>query len=384
MTWITASEAVTLLGVQPQTLYANVSRGRIRAKPDPRDSRRSLYNSDDVRRLAARRRGRRTVASVAAETIGWGDPVLASGISTVERGRLWYRGQDAVALSETSSLEDVAALLWEAASTPFVHAEYSGVCVANSDGSPLQAALQVLASRVGSQLPVRGRPRRVLVVEAAGLVADIACAMLGPTMPARAALHARLAKAWGVPHAEDTLRRALVLLADHELNASTFAARVAASTGGPLAAALLAGLATLSGPLHGGSSDAVCALIESARKVGAAAGVRGLLVRGERIPGFGHPLYDGDPRATALFAHFRMTPIHVEVCAVVESLTGDRPNVDFALAAMSDSFGLPSTAPLIVFALARSVGWTAHILEQVATGSLIRPRARYVGPPISP
>src|ERR1700723_3130394 len=90
MKWLTAEQALKFLGVRPQTLYANVSRGRIRAKPDPADPRRSLYNSEDVKRLASRHRGRRTVAAIATGTIGWGDPVLPSGISTVAGGRLWY------------------------------------------------------------------------------------------------------------------------------------------------------------------------------------------------------------------------------------------------------------------------------------------------------
>src|SRR5579859_6505510 len=113
MAWVTAEQALAALGVQPQTLYANVSRKRIRAKPDPKDSRRSLYHSEDVKRLAARRPGRRTVAAVASEAISWGDPVLASSISTVAEGRLWYRGRDAIALSHTATLEEVAAILWE-------------------------------------------------------------------------------------------------------------------------------------------------------------------------------------------------------------------------------------------------------------------------------
>jgi citrate synthase len=91
MKWFSADEALALLGGLRQTLYANVSRGRIRARPDPKDSRRSLYHGEDVKRLAGRRAGRRTVEAVAAKAIGWGDPVLASGISTVADGRLWSR-----------------------------------------------------------------------------------------------------------------------------------------------------------------------------------------------------------------------------------------------------------------------------------------------------
>jgi len=113
MVWITAAEALSILNVRPQTLYANVSRGKIRAQPDSKDSRRSLYHREDVMRMAKRTNGRRTLEVVAAQAIEWGDPVLPSAISTVINGRLWYRGQDAVALSRTASLEQVAALLWE-------------------------------------------------------------------------------------------------------------------------------------------------------------------------------------------------------------------------------------------------------------------------------
>jgi citrate synthase len=383
MAWITAAEALAALGIRPQTLYANVSRGRIRARPDPKDSRRSLYNSDDVKRLAGRRAGRRTVAAVAAETIGWGDPVLPSSISTVLHGRLWYRGRDVVELSETSKLEEIAGLLWEGDELSFGHGQNVPAATWERDLSPLQAALLVLSARAGTDPPVRGRSRSVLAAEAAGLIDAIASVMIRSTTGTGATLHSRMATAWGAPRAGDILRRAAVLLADHELNASTFAARVTASTGAPLAAGLLAGLATLTGPLHGGVSAAIYTLIESARGAGAKGAVRRWLALGNPMPGFGHPLYpDGDPRATALFAHFRPPPIHAELCAAVESLTGEQPNVDFAMAAVADSFGLPQTAPFTTFAIARSVGWAAHILEQAAAGSLIRPRARYVGPPI--
>src|SRR6218665_3805994 len=89
--WISAEEALALLGTKPQTLYANVSRGRIRAKPDPADPRRSLYQADDVRRLAQRHAGRRRAETAAAGTIRWGDPVLPTAISTITGERLFYR-----------------------------------------------------------------------------------------------------------------------------------------------------------------------------------------------------------------------------------------------------------------------------------------------------
>ena len=88
MSWISAEQALALLGTKPQTLYANVSRGRIAARPDPSDPRRSLYRRDDVERLASRHKGRPPAKAVAAEAIAWGEPVLTTAISTVRNGRL--------------------------------------------------------------------------------------------------------------------------------------------------------------------------------------------------------------------------------------------------------------------------------------------------------
>jgi citrate synthase len=381
MTWLTAPQALAALGVRPQTLYANVSRGRIRAKPNPKDSRRSLYNNEDVKRLAVRRSGRRSADAIAADAIRWGDPVLESSISTVAQGRLWYRGQDACALSDVATLEQVAELLWQVENVQFGERRRA----AKPASSPLAAALVSLARRAATAPPSYGRSRSVLAIEAADLIDAVASAMLGSVGPPSAALHRRMAGAWRARKAEDILRRTLVLLADHELNASTFAARVAVSTRAPLSAGLVAGLATLAGPLHGGASIGVRLLTTGVQRVGAAAAVRDWLGQGHPLPAFGHPLYaDGDPRAIVLFEHFKPRPAFVELRAAVESMTGEQPNIDFAIAAMADAFGLPPAASFVLFAVARSVGWIAHALEQSATGSLIRPRARYIGPPLAP
>lgn len=373
MAWLTAGEALAILEVQPQTLYANVSRGRIRAKPDPEDSRRSLYNKSDVMRAAERQTGRRSVATVAAQAIGWrGDPVLTTHLSAVEHGRHWYRGRDALTLAETSSLEDIAALLWESEAVTFTGA-----------GTPPEGAMTALARRAERDQPSLRRPAAALAREAAELVDLMAAATLGPTDPGP--MHRRLAQAWDAPQAEDLLRRALVLMADHELNSSTFAARVAASTGAPLSACLLAGLATLSGPLHGGASLGMRLLTAAAAQMGAEEAVRHWLAQGQRLPAFGHPLYpDGDPRATALLRLFEAAPIYADLRGAVESQAGEKPNIDFALAALADRFALPAKASFSLFAIARSVGWIAHALEQSASGKMIRPRARYSGPALQP
>jgi citrate synthase len=175
----------------------------------------------------------------------------------------------------------------------------------------------------------------------------------------------------------------LVLLADHELNASTFATRVAVSTGTSLSAGLMAGLVTLAGPLHGGSTSSIREMCAAARRVGVAAGMREHLARGYSLPAFGHPLYpDGDTRAAALLTRFKVGRLYAALRDEGIALTGEQPNIDFALTSLSDAFGLPPEAPFVVFALARSVGWIAHALEQIETGHLIRPRARYTGVPV--
>ena len=381
--WITSSEAVAILRVRPQTLYANVSRGRIRVKPDPKDSRRSLYNRDDVKRLADRRPGRRAVATVATSTIDWGDPILPSAISTIQDGRLYYRGIDAVMLSETESLEGIAALLWQADLSHFQNPR-SHNTFSPAARSPLNAALELLVEQVQQGLPTHGLSRPALVGHSTNLIGDLYDAMIGRQSVETRPVHIRLAAAWSSTEAEEIIRRALVLLADHELNASTFAARVCASTRAPLSACVLAGLSTLTGPFHGAASKMLRLLLLDAEKMGPKEAVSQWLSRGQPLPTFGQPLYpQGDPRAASLLSLFRTRDIYAEICSVAEDMTGEPPNIDFALAALADAYALPPDAPFIIFALGRVVGWIAHSLEQIETGQLIRPRARYVGPSIN-
>lgn len=393
MTWLTAAEALQMLGVRPQTLYANVSRKKIRAKPDPKDTRRSLYHDADVRKMARQRGGQRKATAVAAAAIEWGDPILSSAISTVVDGKLYYCGRDAVVLSEGETHEGVARILW--GGRGFRDGDPRGggergdgghAASGDSNSSPLQRAFLALGLRAATDLSSYGRALPVLQSEAGSVLITLSDAMLGVAPVAddrRADLHHRAAATWGRPDAADIIRRALVLLADHELNASTFATRVAVSTGAPLAAGVLSGLATLSGPLHGRASLGVLELIAGVKRSGAEVEIRQWLSQGRPIAGFGHPLYpQGDPRATALLQQFPLPKPYADLRDAVEDTIGERPNVDFALAAVTKVFDLPHKAPLVLFALGRCAGWLAHALEQVTTGHPIRPRARYVGPPI--
>ena len=375
--WLTASEAQARLGVRAQTLYAYVSRGRIEARHDGDDPRKSLYRAEDVARLATRKTRGRKAALVAEDAIAWGEPVLASAITTVQRGRLYYRGRDAEGLADHASLESVARLLrgGDGASLKRPRSEPAAV-----GASGRARAFAALAARAGTDAPARGRAPLALAAEAVGLLDLFADAVAGQT--GDGPIHARLAQAWGQDAiGADLIRRTLVLLADHELNASTFAARVAASTGAALAAAALAGLSALSGPLHGGMAARVQAFMLEAERLGAEAAVAGRLALGQPIPGFGHPLYpDGDPRARNLLQAFAPSETFEAVRRAAESATGDLANVDFALTALVAARGWPQDGAFLLFATGRCAGWLAHALEQIQTGHLIRPRARYVGP----
>src|SRR5262245_40407617 len=110
--WMDAAEAVALLGVSPATLYAYVSRGRIRSEASPGSSRKRRYSRDDVERMRSRTQERRNPEKAAEQALHWGLPILESGITLIADGRLYYRGRDAIELARTISLQEVAALLW--------------------------------------------------------------------------------------------------------------------------------------------------------------------------------------------------------------------------------------------------------------------------------
>ena len=377
--WIAAKDACDRLGVRAQTLYAYVSRGRVGVRPDPADSRRSLYRAADIAALAERKSRSRKVSDVAAEAISWGEPVLTSQITTISSGRLFYRGRDAIRLAETETLEAVARLL---------RGGHGAALKGDDRPKPSDAAnmrtraFLALAERAALDPPARGRAPLALAVEAATLLDVLTDAVAG--FVGGGAIHNRLALAWGQgpggPGA-DLIRRILVLVADHELNASAFAARVAASTGASLAAAALAGLSTLTGPRHGGATQAVVKFAAEAAQAGPREAIASRLVDDRALPGFGHPLYPaGDPRAAAILDRFQPPADLARLHALVTATTGQSANIDFALIATCEALKLPKDAPFALFAVARCAGWIAHAIEQGQADRLIRPRARYVGP----
>jgi len=394
--WLSASEAAALLDVKRATLYAYAARGKITARP-ARDGRRSLYLRDDLERLRSRRDARAGHGAVAASALRWGEPVLDSAITAIRADGPWYRGRCACDWArEGVAFEEVAEHLW--ASEP---ASWGG-------GSPPQVeeglspidAIAIALPRLAVDDPRRHLPATEANLRTARqlipqLVAAIAHARGGRDR-ARAATEApnvaaALAVALGIaprPRVLDALNATLVVSADHELNPSSFTARVSASAGADLHACLSAATATLSGPRHGGIPERIAAVLEEiGRPERAAVVVRDRLRRGDAIPGFGHPLYpDGDPRFTVMIDAARHLGKRRRALALVEALVGamdlagaPAPTYDLGTTAVAAALGLGHQAATAMFAIGRCAGWIAHVIEQREAGFLLRPRARYVG-----
>jgi len=387
--WISASEAARALRVNRATLYAYVSRGYVRSQATTGSSRERRYSRDDVERLRRRTEERRDPGKAAAHALQWGVPVLESSIALIDGHRLYYRGHDAVALARERSLADVASLIWTGrfgATFPFPS---RATVEPKTADLPFVARAQAALAAASAHDP-RAFDLRPEHVAASGwsILHLLACAATRRQV-AEPTIDAALARAWRVSaRGVDLLRAAIILCADHELNVSSFTARCVASAGSHPYAVVIAGLAALEGPRHGGIGARVESMLESIRR---ATNIRSAIAerlrRGEPVVGFGHPLYpDGDPRAVALLALLRERYPHSPelkfVADFAEAATAairDRATIDFALAALARVLRLPPGSPLMLFAIGRTLGWIGHAIEQYETGQLIRPRAKYVG-----
>jgi len=391
--WLQAAEAAAMLGVQRASLYSYVSRGLLKAQRLV-GRRGTVYLLSDVQRLVRQRQAVRNPSQLAQSTLDWGQAVLDSAITLVRDGQLYYRGHSAVQLAQSATLEETAMLLWQ----------QSSAGLAGVDKAPTRqgarhmprSAAQALATWFGmATVP----PNHLALLHCMGDV------LLGLPPPASASsskpsaqavtlvpLHQRLAASWQIDADADAnvLRSALVLCADHELNASSFAARVVASTGASLHASVGAGLAALSGPLHGGMTQHISAHWDEWHdrppKAPLAASLLALLEATQTgqtphyLAGFGHPLYpSGDPRSACLLALLPFDSQRENLIDQVHATTGLHPSLDYSLVAIERALRLPPGAAFVLFALGRTVGWIAHALEQQATGQLIRPRAQYTG-----
>ncbi|MGE5185537.1 MAG: citrate synthase family protein [Acidobacteriota bacterium] len=400
--WVDSRAAAKHLGISARTLYAYVSRGQIRSVAGDR-GRPRLYAMADLERLRVRRDARRGHGAVAAGALRWGEPVLDSAITAITPRGPAYRGQLAVDLAASGArFENVAELLWsgylprEPVMWPRVAVPVAQLAKLVPYGArPLDVMALVVQSAAlvdphrddGRPDAIVGRGRKLIPLLAASLAPEFATASVTRALTA-GTIAEIAARALGLDDdAAPLLERALVLLADHELNASSFAARVAASTGADPYACVAAALATVSGPLHGSAAEAIARFAdELGGPDQARAAVRARRKTGEDLPGFGHPLYPGgDPRAPPLVELARgSSQRRARTLLALVDAAEVPPSVDVGLAALAAALGIAPAAASGLFAVARSAGWLAHVLEQRAQRFLLRPRARYVGVPVRP
>jgi citrate synthase len=360
------------------------------------------------------------------QTLGLEDVVAAdSSICYIdgEQGILSYRGIDIHELARESTFEEVCFLLWEgrlprrdelgetrraiAAERPIARELLSLIATLARTSSPMDAlrtAVSALASSDSDARDMSPAANRRKAIRLTGQLATIVAAYhrlrLGkPVVPPDP----------GRGHADDFLRMldgqtarsaairaldiALVLHAEHELNASTFAARVTAATLSDIHSAITSAIGTLKGPLHGGANEAVLRMLEDIGSPDRVEeDIRARLSRKEKIMGFGHRVYKTeDPRATHLRAMSRQvgessgdTRLYDMSRRIEEIIRAEKKlnaNVDFYSASLYAMLGIPADLFTPLFAVSRISGWTAHVLEQYGNNRLIRPRAEYTGLP---
>ncbi|MEU9101085.1 citrate synthase [Streptomyces sp. NPDC048361] len=396
---LTTREAAQRLGVKPETVYAYVSRGQLSSERAP-GGRGSTFDAREIEALA--RRGARR--EPAASTSG-GDLAFRTALTLIDKDRYYYRGVDAVDLAAAYGFEAVAEWVWTGepahgthftAPPQFLEAARRAVAALPAHSGAMDR-LRAAAVAVSAADPLRFDLSPAAVLGCARTLIPTLVGAL-PTADARRPVEGRTARQlWQrlTPLAPDEqsvrlLDTALALLIDHDLAASTLAARVAASARAHPYAVVSAGLGALEGPLHGAASGlAHRTLAEVLERGGAAPVVADHLRSGRRVPGLGHQLYAGeDPRAEALFALLATVPRAADALAaardVVETTarhTALHANVDLALAVLSVAFGMPAEAGETVFAVARTAGWIAHALEEYAERPLrLRPSGHYTGP----
>ena len=441
--FLTAAQAAQRLGVKPATLYAYVSRGVLR-RNHAADGRSSLFDSEEVEQLARRGRPRRPA--------GVADITVESAITEITGDRLRYRGLDVIRLATTRTFEDVAELLWTGEfpalppgrgagtaqspaqspdqspaphqllapapwrATPAALAAGRGAQAALPAGTLLLERFQVIVPAMAATDPLRLQLDPVAVIAAgrsiiAGLVDCLPPAAPdypisdypsmdypdsdnpGTDYPIADRLWPRLCDRRASPALRRALSAALVLLADHELAASTLAARAAASVRADPYAVVATGLGAVGGALHGGASLGAEAMLAAAAGPDDVPRVVGeLLRRGEKVPGFGHFVYRaGDPRAVLLLDLVRRAAPKSGQLAVAEAVLAEvrrkslpEPNIDFAIATLARVAGMVRGSGEAVFAVARTAGWIAHALEAYAGPGPLRPRAVYIGrPPVA-
>lgn len=403
--YVSSAEALAILEVKPQTLYSYVSRGLVR-RVSP-EGRTSFYNRDDIRRLKARSVARSGHGAVAGAAMHWGEPVLVTGITEITTGGPRYRRYLASDLARKScTLESVAEYLWTGEFAPR-SATWS------LDGSAAKIMPQIAAIvELCPNIHLRQLLTEIVLLLCVEHDRSKSHGPEGSSLTLARALVQALSGAFGfigrrkqyvAPHASEgianyilrafgidasarqvhVLNAALVLLADHEFTPATFAARIAASAGVDLHSCVGAALQVQFGSILGLRCDGVEEAL-SGRRSGGAAHATEIYTSSATPLGFNHPLYtDGDPRAKeVLELALSLEEYAAETRSAVRTLqridAHQRTiNLDAALVVLCRALGMAGALAGGLFAVSRSVGWIAHVIEQHQQDFMIRPRGKF-------
>lgn len=410
--YASARQAMEILKVRPQTLYAYVSRGWIHSIPQKGQKDR-LYLRADIDRVSKRSLARSGHGPAAASAMNWGEPILPTSITEITAQGPRYRGHLAADLVRSgASFESVAELLWtgqlQVQSPPWPVrkppvellslAHTLASCQAR--GNLLEAFAMVVlmlglrhasATEPMSQGRTLAAAREIMQAIAGCFGFEGGLCNYRPMGRGESLVNGLLRAMAIAPTTENStaLTAMLILMADHELPPGTLSARVVASAGGTLHSCIASALCATSGSDVGrmyervetflGHSQTRAVLVKRARRLHA---------QGRGVPGFDHPLYpQGDPRALQLLdIALHRQAVRPELHAVLSFIdemrasTGLMPRQELAMVVLARAMGLPRQACAALFVLGRTAGWVAHVQEQRAAGNLLRPRAKFVGP----
>ncbi len=410
--YVLASDALRILGVRRQTLYAYVSRGWIRsvAQPGRRDR---LYLRHDVEKTRGRSLARSGHGPVAASAMNWGEPIIPTSITEITPQGHLYRGKSALQLARSgATFENVAELLWSGvwrgkrshwplAQLPSAMTPAAGSTSGFRTYDRQLEMLALVALRIRSTRgSITDRVSGSRTLDAARQIIQTLVGCFGYLSPRQSFVSLR--KGEGIANGlvrgldlketaenREALQTMLILFADHELSTAAFVARVTASSGATLHSCLAAAICASSGLRIAqfydhldkflARADTPSALLTRARQWQA---------RGVAVPGFGHPLYPrGDPRGAYLLELVkrrarqskRLEAIYGFVDAAAKTLDL-HPRYEFGIVTLAIALGLPSHCAGTLVSLARTAGWVAHVREQRLSGVMLRPRAKFVNP----
>ncbi|WP_371435038.1 citrate/2-methylcitrate synthase [Polaromonas sp.] len=400
--YITSTEALSVLGVRRETFYTYVSRGLIKSQQKT-GTKTKLYRKADVEKLRTRAAARTGVPTV-SQSLRYGEPIVQTWISEITARGPRYRGHLALDLvAQKRSFEFVAELLWTglprtrnvAWPQPLASLNIGAILEKNSSyyaqTSPLRQLAFIAAGLSAMELGINDPDAPDVSANARALIQLFAGAagLLGPQQKfseptsGESIAHC-LARGFAIETTEravELLDAALVLSAEHELSAPTFAVRICASTGADLFACVAAGLSVQSGPMQVGGTLEVERLVDEVTTKSGGDSPKLM----SALPCFGHPLYDKDPRATLLLELARQftpqPPAAYKLWNILgeANATGQCPNIFAALVFTSYILGLPLGSGAFIHTLGRTAGWIAHATEQRLTGTMLRPRARFMG-----